>query len=344
MRVLCLTDYPMHPPGYQWIWHHLSEHHAEVDFLWTELRDKSAGWGKLLTRYPSSFLLASQALKRIKQKEYDLIVAWEGKVGIPMALLWRARRRPGPRFVILGFTPGEVSSLLYPLVRLGLQAVDHVSVFTRAEVGIYERIFSLPSSRISFCPYGAYDTLDVALREEHSDAHLLPAYAHASGRSARDYATLIRAVTDLGLELLINTRGYSATGLRLPANVRVSDLAPPVQRRQLVLNSLFEIVPLKQTLLPVGTSQIVFSMMMGKAVIATRTHSSVDYIEDNVTGMLVDPYDARGMRCAIVHLLEHPQETQQMGIMARRRFEECYSFPKFARRALSILDCVYASS
>ena len=85
-------------------------------------------------------------------------------------------------------------------------------------------------------------------------------------------------------------------------------------------------------------------MMMGKAVIATRTHSSVDYVEDNVTGMLVDPCDAKGMRRAIVHLLDHPRETQEMGNMARRRFEECYSFPKFARRALSILDCVYASS
>jgi glycosyltransferase involved in cell wall biosynthesis len=271
------------------------------------------------------------------------VVAWEGKIGVPYALLRRLIGRRSPRFVILSFTPGEISPLFYPLVRSALKAVEHISVLSQAESSTYQSLFGFPKSRISHCALGAYDALKEA--REHASAAALPSmpYVHASGRSARDYATLARAARGLPVKVILHARGYNFRGLAAPANVEIGDFVPRAEYYPLVLNSLFEVVPLEDTFLPVGLSQLVFSMMLGKAVVATRTAPFGDYIQEGVTGVLVEPNNVAAMRAALVRLLENPEETRQMGSSARQRFENEYSFVKFAHRVHSILLRVAAS-
>jgi glycosyltransferase involved in cell wall biosynthesis len=343
LRVLCLTDFPVKPPD-RWIWNHLEGLQDEVDFLWTQPQDRSARWGKIVTRYPAYYRLAMQALQITGRNPYDLIVAWESKVGIPLALLRRATRQSSIPFVILTFTPGETSSVVYPLIRLGLQTVSHISVLTRSEIATYQRLFDLPVSRVSVCWLGTYDQYpDLPSADGLEASRSLP-YIHASGRSARDYLTMIRAVENLDVKVLIHGRGYNFAGLRIPPNVEIGELVPTARYAQLVRDSLLEVVPLRQTPFPVGSSQIVFTMMMGKAMVATHTDSTVDYIEHGVTGLLVKPGDENDMRTSIRYLLDHPKEAAQLGLNARRSFEERYTFEQFARRAYEILARVHAES
>jgi len=84
-------------------------------------------------------------------------------------------------------------------------------------------------------------------------------------------------------------------------------------------------------------------MSAGKALVATRMGSTVDYIEDGQTGILVAPYDIREMRSAITYLLAHPEEAEAMGQKARQRYEEKHAFPAFAERVYDVLQKVAMS-
>ena len=84
MKVLCLTDFPVQPPD-RWIWNHLDAVEDQADFLWAETSDRSGRLGKLVLRYPPFWRLALRALHQTATHDYDLIVAWESKTGIPLA-------------------------------------------------------------------------------------------------------------------------------------------------------------------------------------------------------------------------------------------------------------------
>lgn len=336
MKILCLTDLAHRRPDDRWLWNHF-ESDDEVDFVDVALRDDSARWGKLVTRYPALLKGAVRAQALAERKSHDLILAWEGKAGAPLGLIRMLTGRRWPPVMVLTFTPGDVPAVFRPFIRLGLRGVDRLAVITKAEIDIYSKLYGVPKSKLSLCPLGTYDIRANVLRRP-ALAGLPPgAFIHASGRSARDYDTLVKAVADLDIKVLIHGRGYNFAGIQPSSNVEIGEMVPRNLYDQLVLNALFEVVPLQDLPMPIGGSQILFAMMMGKAIIATRTPSTIDYIEDGVTGLLTPPGDVAAMRTAIRWLLEHPAEAQRMGATARQRYEERHTFDAFAQRAHDLM-------
>jgi hypothetical protein len=254
-----------------------------------------------------------------------------------LALLRRLTRRSRPRLVILAFAPGYVPSLFLPLIRFGLASVDHVTVLSEAEATSYHRLLGISPTKMTRCWLGAYDVLGAARQKTGSRPGTLP-YIHSSGRTARDYATLVEAVRGLPIRLVLHGRRYDLSGLRPPPNVEVGALVSRDDYHQLVLHSQFEVVPLKADVVhPAGSSQVVHAMMLGKAVVASHTPPLAEYVEHGVTGLLVDPGSVAAMRSAILYLLERPEETLRMGVVARQRYEERFSFDRFARATFEIL-------
>src|SRR5690606_12069217 len=161
------------------------------------------------------------------------------------------------------------------------------------------KLFSIPRERMSLILLGMYDVgIDVVPRGGQNCSGNTP-YIHASGRSARDYATLLRGVEGTSVRTVIHGQGYNFAGLTIPPNVEIGELVPNDQYHKLVRDAAIEVVPLIETSLPVGSSQIVYAMMMGKPIVATRTTSTIDYIEDGVTGLLVAPGDSLELRRAL---------------------------------------------
>lgn len=336
MRVLCLTDFPVVEPD-RWIWNYLPDQQDEVDFLWTEAADRFGGLGKLVTRYPAYFRLAGRALSQTSKRVYDVIVAWESKVGIPFALTRLLGRSRMPPLLLLAFNPGDLPIYTGPLIRRALHQVNHITVLTQAEAEEYSRLYGIPTCRIMLNPLPSYDIFEEVRNLTASSRDKSSLYIHASGRSSRDYATLVRAVEGLGVRTVIHGRGYNFKGLHVPPNVEIGDLASREEFRRLVYGAAIEVVPLKPQLRPAGSSQVVFAMMMGRPVIVTANPSMVDFVEHGVTGLLVEPGSASAMREAIVYLLERPAEAAQMGRAARQRYETIHTFEQFARRTHQIL-------
>jgi glycosyltransferase involved in cell wall biosynthesis len=81
-------------------------------------------------------------------------------------------------------------------------------------------------------------------------------------------------------------------------------------------------------------------MACGRPVICTRVASMPEIVEDGICGFIVPPNDPGALANRIGWLREHPAEAAAMGVMARQRVLDKFTWPQVVRRCLEI----YASA
>jgi len=67
-------------------------------------------------------------------------------------------------------------------------------------------------------------------------------------------------------------------------------------------------------------------MASGKPVVASNFPEMRRIIEEGRCGLLVDPTDPGDIARAVLYLLEHPQEAEEMGRRGRKLVEERYNW------------------
>jgi glycosyltransferase involved in cell wall biosynthesis len=143
----------------------------------------------------------------------------------------------------------------------------------------------------------------------------------AAGLEFRDYDTLVEAVRDLDVEVVIAaaspwSKRPSAVGGALPANVTVCKLTL-FDLRQLYADSRFVVVPLLETEFQAGVTTILEAMAMSKPVVVTKTSGQTDVVVHGETGLYVDPGDVNALRDSIRLLLDDPSEAGRLGVAGR---------------------------
>jgi glycosyltransferase involved in cell wall biosynthesis len=330
MRILCLTDFPI-SPGDRWFWGYVPENTDAVDFLHTTLKDSHAGWGKLVGYYPRLLRLGWQALRQAQRGDYDLVMAWEGKSGFPLALLRQISRKKHPPLAILAFSIRGPLKRFTWLQRYGVRGADYFSVPSQAERSYYARYLHLSLERIRHMPIGTHDIYGGQFGKEPGD------YIFSGGRSGRDYATLLQAVPGLDIPLVVNARPFNLRRLTIPANVQVNDLLPYDHYRDQNWNARFVVVPLHAVDEAVGLTAILNAMAAGKAVLCTDLPGPAEYVRPDETGLLVPEGDVAALRDAIIYLWDRPELCREMGCRARALYAEHYTFSAFSRRVVSYL-------
>jgi glycosyltransferase involved in cell wall biosynthesis len=325
-------------PRERWLWKYLPANTDEVDFLVaTGASDSFQKWGKLFNYYPFFWLSGWQALRRTQQKPYDLVLAWEGKNGLPYAILRRLMGQKHPPLMIVAFNLRGIIRHCLALARFGLHSVARVVVFTPVEVEQYQRMLALPSGSVTYCPHGWYDPMRWY---DPATVPQLPAFAGkyvlASGRSYRDYETLAQAVAGTEVEVKVSGRPFNLSHIDLPRNVQATGWLPYRELQDYLFKSHFYVVPLQPIGHAGGDSSLLHAMSFGKAVVATRAPSTEAYIRHGETGLLVEPRDAAGLRQAILRLWHNPDEAARMGQAARRRFVEHHTLDRLAQRVYRI--------
>ncbi|MCE5218894.1 glycosyltransferase family 4 protein, partial [bacterium] len=76
----------------------------------------------------------------------------------------------------------------------------------------------------------------------------------------------------------------------------------------------------------------------GKPVLATRCGGVADAVEDQVSGVLLEPGDEGALVEAIISLLGDPARLQQMGQAGLRRVRERFTWDRIAQEFLEGLD------
>lgn len=344
MKILCLLDNVV-KPGDRWLWNYLPSNNDELDFLVASgAVDRFKKWGKLITYYPAFMRSGLRALAKTRKTPYDLVVAWGGQNGFPYALLRSIVGQTHPPLIILSFNLQGVLSHFLGLARFGMRTVSRVVVFTPSEVEQYRRTLSLPPEAISYCPHGWFDPMRWYVpREIHkSDASAQNRnFIFTSGRSYRDYETLARAVEGTEVCVKVSSRPFNVAGFNLPDNMESMGWLDYRVAQDYMYEASFYVVPLQSITFAGGDSSLLQAMSFGKAVVATRSPSTETYLEHGQTGLLVEPGDVEGMRQAILHLWQNPDEAIRMGKEARRRFEENHTMDKLAQRVYDVALEVY---
>ena len=78
------------------------------------------------------------------------------------------------------------------------------------------------------------------------------------------------------------------------------------------------------------------AMSCGKPVVAFNVGGIKDWLEDGVTGYLIEPYDIKKMAAKIDYLLSHPEMAQTLGLEARKRVTSKFGREEYARKILEI--------
>lgn len=206
-----------------------------------------------------------------------------------------------------------------------------IITLSNAEAERLREILSLPAAQVTSLQTPADTTF-------FDPARIIPhptpgGHIESLGISYRDYPTLIRAMRRLphiicqvriGSQWAHGDVGISAA--ELPTNVRLAPFVHPDELRTCYAASRFIVIPLRAgTQWCAGSATIREAQAMGKAVIATASPGLREYIEDGVTGLLIQPGDDRGLAQAIAHLWNHPEVADEMGRLARERVRDRHS-------------------
>jgi glycosyltransferase involved in cell wall biosynthesis len=327
-------------PGDRWLWKYLPENNDELDFLVTSsVSDRFQKWGKLLSYYPRFWRTGFRALLKTRQKQYDLVVAWEGKNGFPYAVLRNLMRQDQPPLIILAFNIRGVIRHFLGLVRFGLRSVSKVVVFTPGEVEQYQKLLSLAPEKICYLPHGWYDPMkwyDPKGISKSGSLNKAEKFVLASGRSYRDYATLARAVEGTEVIVKVSGRAFNLARINFPPNVKTTGWLDYRELQDFLYTSQYYVIPLQPIDHAGGDSSLLHAMAFGKAVVATRAPSTETYIQHEKTGLLVEPENVEDMRQAILRLWQNPDEAVKLGQAARRCFEANHTIDMLAQRVYGV--------
>ncbi len=275
--------------------------------------------GRLLGRVHPDLAMAHHLFA--DRRGCDVVITDGEQVGYPLAIMLRLGGRRGMRHIMIGHRLSAPKKVALARVS-GLQrGIDEVLLYSSRQMELAATQKTIPASKTKLIDF-MVDTefFDPADTNWRADLHR-PLLVSA-GREGRDYPTMIEAVRDLDVDVLIasaspwSRRDDNAHATDLPANVEVTRLTQGELRDALGRCS-FAVVPVVETDFQAGITTILESMAMGRATVCTRTAGQTDVIVDQETGRYVEPGSVDDLRRVIKELLDDPVAADAMGHAAR---------------------------
>jgi glycosyltransferase involved in cell wall biosynthesis len=292
--------------------------HADL-LDYTAARESAGPIARFVGRFAGDDVLLAWACFR-RRRRYEVVFTDGEQIGLPFAALcWLTRRRP--RHVMIGHLLSPRRKVLLHRALHLRRAIDVVVVYSSAQGRVAVEQLGYRPEQIRLTPF----MVDTAFWQppDGDDARPARPMICAAGQELRDYPTLVEAVRDLDVDVVIaaaspwSKRPDSSAGIDVPENVRVGaynlfDL------RHLYAGAAFVVVPLEETDFQAGITTILEAMSMGRAVVCSRTQGQSDTIIDGATGIYVPPGDSAALAAAIQRLLADPELAARMGAAGRQ--------------------------
>jgi glycosyltransferase involved in cell wall biosynthesis len=275
----------------------------------------------------------------LRARQYDVIFSNAENVSIPLAMLLALLPRR-PAHALIGHRISAEKKKL--LLRTLHRHMDAIFLYAAVQKEYAESVLGIAAGKLHLMAFHAdtrffHPMPEVPVRRRIASA----------GLELRDYPTLIEAVRDLDVEVVLaaaspwSKRRNETENRELPPNVTARGY-PYRQLRDLYASSQFVVVPLYDTDFQAGVTTILEAMAMGKAVIASRTRGQRDVIEDGVNGLYVPPGDPDALRRTIGELLAAPDRAAMLGRNARRTIETKMSLDLWADKIADVVRKVAA--
>lgn len=279
----------------------------------------SPAWRRIEQKLRMDITLARKAIAI--SKDYDVLFCGSEKASIPLALLRPNNLNKPIATIVHNLVPKRKSQL-----------VQLLGVTQRwAKVGVYAKADA--EFMVNRFGYNIANTFNYASApvDRFVPAPLVAdGVIVSAGAASRDYPTLVAALQglpDYHAELYASSRYKDAyrggDAEEIPAWVKFMPDTPYSQlAKRITENARFVVVPMVNTTqYGAGCTAVLEASSAGKAVIATQTMGTVDYVQDGITGFLVPPGDSEAMREAIRKLWQDPALAHRMG-QAGRKFAE----------------------
>ncbi|KKP69786.1 hypothetical protein A2X44_04915 [candidate division CPR3 bacterium GWF2_35_18] len=228
-----------------------------------------------------------------KSEKYDLIISHGSQSSLFLSILRRIKSNKNTRHLLIDvgcMNGGRESGLSLKLVKLAGHKLDGIIYHASIQKGYYERYLSWLKEKSFFIPFGTetgYYFPNSKIKEEP--------FVLAYGAIKRDYETLIKAAKSLP-QIQFKIIGLIDLPFEVPPNVELIPFMAVDKLRDYIWRSRLVVIPLPVFNYAYGQMTLLQSMACKKAVVVTKTPSTIDYIEDNKTGIFVKPYDVSDMK------------------------------------------------
>jgi len=216
------------------------------------------------------------------------------------------------------------------IMRLADRAIERYVVYSRAECEFFPRAWNLSPDKIRYCYQlreGEFDTLPSVPQQSH---------VFAGGDSFRDYETVLAAARQLPEVRFVLCTTRLAGRDDLPANVEAGPV-PFTRFVELMLSAAVVLVPLQQGLHRItGTMTYLESMWLKKLTIVPDALAVREYVEDGVTGCVVDGSTEDYMHA--IRWAMTPENASQVARICEQAHETVSQRFTLERHAKGLLD------
>jgi glycosyltransferase involved in cell wall biosynthesis len=296
--------------------------------------------GVVLDKLGGPNLVLAYACWKIRKKCRAIVTDGE-QVGLPLAALLKLTPGARPRHLMIVHVISELKKTVF-LDWLGVQsAIDRFITYSRWQQRFIEDRWNLSRSRVLWTPF-MVDQEFFAPERISSDPGSRPQIC-AVGLERRDYETLLRAVENLDVHVVIaaaspwSKRAEGVATRTIPSNVTVRKFTQ-YELRQLYADSRFMVMPLENVKFQAGVTAILECLAMGKAVICSRVPGQTDVLVEGENGRYVPPGDASTLGAEIRRLLSKPAEAARMGANGRKLVERQMNLDLYVQRLAGFLN------
>jgi glycosyltransferase involved in cell wall biosynthesis len=272
---------------------------------------------------------------------YRAIVTDGEQVGLPLASLLKLAAARRPRHIMIAHVISASKKVfLMDFLKLTAQ-IDRFVVYCSWQREYIQSRWNIGPNRVVMVPFMVderfFDPVEVKPQRSHRPRIC------AVGLERRDYATLIRAVEGVDVDVVIaaaspwSRQKYDTSRRPIPSNVTVRKFSQ-YELRQLYADCAFMVMPLQPVEFQAGVTAILEAMAMGKAVVCSRTPGQTDVVVDGENGRYVPVGDAAALRAEIARLLAQPGEIARLGANARDRVVRELSLDHYAQRLSMIVQ------
>src|SRR5215470_17966209 len=290
--------------------------------------------GKVLEKLGGANLVLVYACWKVR-KRYQAIVTDGEQIGLPLATLLKFTPGARPRHLMIVHVISEPKKTVF-LDWLGVQsAIDRFITYSRSQQRFIEDRWKLSRNRVLWTPF-------MVDHEFFAPNRVTPnptarRQICAVGLERRDYETLLQAVKDLDVHLVIaaaspwSKRKEGVATRAIPSNVTVRKFTQ-YELRQLYVDSCFMVMPLENVKFQAGVTAILECLAMGKPVICSRVPGQTDVVVEGENGRYVPPGDSSTLNSEIRLLLSRPQEAARLDANGRNLVESKMNLDLYVQR------------
>jgi len=361
MRVIFVNNYPMDLIWQEWLKQESAGHHlwGTTNFYKYVIdchvltHEKYTLLKKISQKIKVLGNLDQQLRILLQQSQFDIVYSGHYYNTLLLGLLRHIGLFKKPIFAI-AFQSFRKSIWTMILVKFMLYGHDKLLCLSLGIKKQFQDEFNMPEEKLELVEWGVdLPFYDIKTSNNHPEIKVsYPPFILSAGKSYRDYQTLTTAFKNLDCDLKIYcTKDSAPKDKDLPENIRV--FYHPQKLAFLTHEEMFAeykrayAVAIPLDINPhtlhnmIGLTNLLDTMVMGKAVIMTRNQQLNIDIEKEGIGLWVMPGDIAGWRKAISYLLEYPNETQEMGKRARLLCEQKYNLNLFSQEIARIMNQTY---